>query len=883
MSGRSSTRAKSDPETSLVIVESPAKVKTISRYLGPNFVVKSSVGHIRDLPGRARRGGAGRNAGGSPGGQTALVRRMGIDPEHGWVARYEVIPGKEKVLKELQAAAKKAAAVYLATDLDREGEAIAWHLKELLGGRENRYLRVTFPEITRRAVEEAFASPGEINQNRVQAQQARRFLDRVVGFMASPLLWKKVARGLSAGRVQSVALRLVVEREREIKAFVPEEYWEVTAFLELPDDKDAFPAQVVRRAGRPFRPASRGETESALAELKGAAYRVAKVEAKPRRVSPTPPFTTSTLQQAASVRLGFGVKKTMALAQKLYEAGYITYMRTDSTNLSRDSISSCRTYIAEAFGEQYLPETPRKYAGRAHAQEAHEAIRPSDVRREADNLPGMDRGASRLYDLIWRQFIACQMPPALYEVNTASIKAGEYDLRARGRVLLFDGWLKVMPPRKSGNDFELPLLKAGEDLRLRDLVPEQHFTKPPARYSEASLVKELTRRGIGRPSTYASIISTIEERGYVRLEKKRLYAAKIGEVVTDRLVHSFADIMDYGFTARLEEKLDEIAEGKLDWKKVLDDFYRDFSADLDRAEEEMPPNDPTPTEILCPTCGRPMQVRNAATGVFLGCSGYGLPKDSRCTRTINLVSDDEVVELDNGEDAASGSEEDSRALRRRRRCPLCGSAMDGYLVDEKRKLHVCGRNPECPGTRREEGNFKIKGYEGPVLECDRCGAQMELKSGRYGKYFSCSSPDCKNTRKLRRDGTPAPPKAVPVPMPELKCARSDGHFVLRDGAAGIFLASNKYPRSRETRNPRVEDLVRHREELDPKFLYLCEAPPADPDGNPTVIRFHRKQKRQYVVGEADGKPTGWSAEYEDGRWVPRESLRGTPGRKKPKG
>jgi len=876
---------------SLVIVESPTKVKTISRYLGNDYVVKSSVGHIRDLP----QSGGGKAAppaskGGSRRATTdeekaakaylALVRRMGVDPENGWEAHYEIVPGKEKVIKDLRAAAARAEAIYLATDLDREGEAIAWHLREVIGGDEGRYHRVTFPEITKAAIKSAFADPGSLNRDRIDAQQARRFLDRVVGFMVSPLLWKKIARGLSAGRVQSVALRLVVEREREIKAFVPEEYWQLHVRM-TSDGGPVFTAEVVKEDGKRFRPTSAAETDAAMEVFRKRDGKIVQVESKPVRSRPYPPLITSTLQQAASSRLGFGVKKTMIMAQRLYEAGYITYMRTDSTALSNDAIGACRGWIEKNYGKDYLPEKPRRYASAAAAQEAHEAIRPSDVRSRGEDLRGVDADAKRLYDLIWRQFVACQMPEAVHDTTTATIEVGPYELRARGRVLRFDGWLKVMPPAKKKDDdqAELPPLEEGKPVEPQELLPSQHFTKPPPRYSEASLVKEMTKRGIGRPSTYASIISTIQDRGYVRLENRRLYAEKIGEIVSDRLLRNFSELMDYEFTSNLEEKLDEIAEGEIDWKKVLDEFYAEFKGDLERADERMLPNDPTPTDIECPECGRPMQVRTASTGVFLGCSGYSLPPKERCRSTINLVPGDEVVEVTDGDD--DGTEAETRALRKRRRCRECGTAMDAYLVDERRKLHVCGRNPECPGIEIEEGKFKIKGYEGPTLECDKCGAEMQLRSGRFGKYFACTAKDCKNTRKLLRSGEPAPPKADPVPMPELPCEKSDGHFILRDGAAGIFLASSRYPRSRETRNPLVEDLVRHRDELDPKFAYLTEAPTEDPAGNKAVIRFSRKTKQQYVATEVDGKPTGWTAFHEKGRWVERGEPK-EPGSKKKK-
>jgi len=854
---------------SLVIVESPAKAKTINKYLGNDFVVKSSVGHIRDLPTSSTKDKtktADKTLSKEQKDYQALVDRMGIDPANGWKARYEILPGKEKVVKELKALAEKADTVYLATDLDREGEAIAWHLREIIGGEDTKFKRVVFNEITKNAITQAFHEPGQLNLDQVDAQQARRFLDRVVGFMVSPLLWKKVARGLSAGRVQSVAVRLVVEREREIKAFVPEEYWTIDADT-LTTTKLPLQLAVHKYLGKTFNPVNKAEADQALSVLKAAEYRVIEREDKPSSSKPQAPFITSTLQQAASTRLGYGVKKTMMLAQRLYEAGHITYMRTDSTNLSAEAVANCRDYIGTKFGKAYLPAEPLSYGSKANAQEAHEAVRPSDVTVLASDLGDMEQDARKLYELIWRQFVACQMPPALYDVTNITVAAADYELKAKGRVLRFDGWTKVQPAikRKGDEENELPDVKAGEQLKLEDLNAAQHFTKPPARFSEASLVKELEKRGIGRPSTYAAIISTIQERGYVRVENKRFYAEKMGEIVTDRLVENFDDLMNYDFTANMELKLDDIAKGQLSWRKELDQFYQGFSGKLKTAEQDpeqggMRVNQFVLTDIACPTCGRQMGIRTASTGVFLGCSGYNLPPKERCTTTLNLVSGEEAVNV-------ADEELETEVLRHKKRCTKCGTAMDSYLIDEHRKLHVCGNNPQCDGYSVEEGNFKLKGYEGPEIECDKCGAQMQLKSGRFGKYFGCTNSDCKNTRKLLRSGEAAPPKEDPVHLPELKCEKSDTYFVLRDGAAGLFLAAATFPKSRETRAPLVSELKRYRELLSPKFYYLADAPAADPAGNPAIVRWSRKTKQQYVMSEKDGKATGWSAWYEQGRWV----------------
>ncbi|XOV89401.1 MAG: type I DNA topoisomerase [Pseudomonadota bacterium] len=867
---------------SLVIVESPAKAKTINKYLGNDFIVKSSVGHIRDLPTsggtptdpKARAEEAAKTRKMSPEKKAAyqkqkarqqLVNRMGVDPEDNWKARYETLPGKEKVVAELRKLARDADEIYLATDLDREGEAIAWHLREAIGGDESRYRRVVFNEITKKAINEAFLHPGELNIARVNAQQARRFLDRVVGFMVSPLLWAKIARGLSAGRVQSVAVRLIVEREREIRAFVPEEYWEVFADLAEKAGADVVRFQVAKEGGANFRPVSEAQTKVALEKLKAADFVVRSREDRPTKTRPTAPFITSTLQQAASTRLGFGVKKTMMLAQRLYEAGYITYMRTDSTNLSSDAIAACRDLVLDSFGDKYVPEKPRLYSSKEGAQEAHEAIRPSDVSVRNVSGAGLDRDAERLYELIWRQFVACQMPDAEYTSTLVTVEAGDMELRVRGRILRFDGYTRVMPPAgRKEEEAPLPDYKVGQTLKLEELLPSQHFTKPPPRYGEASLVKELEKRGIGRPSTYAAIITTIQDRGYVTLRNRRFYAEKIGDVVTDRLVESFDDLLDYGFTAALEESLDEVSEGKVDWKALLDKFYTEFASRLEKAgsPDGMRSNDPTMTDIECPSCGRLMQIRTASTGVFLGCSGYALPPKERCKTTINLIPGEEVVDA-----SVDADEQETMILRQKHRCPKCGTAMENYLIDKDRKLHICGNNPDCDGFEVERGEFRIKGYDGPVIECDKCGAEMQLKTGRFGKYFGCTAPECKNTRKLLRNGEAAPPKMDPVAMPELQCQKVDDTYVLRDGAAGLFLAASQFPKNRETRAPYVDELVPHQNEIDPKYDFLMRAPQKDSDGRRTLVKFGRKTKEHYVMSEEDGKPTGWRADYVNGRWV----------------
>ena len=866
---------------SLVIVESPAKAKTINKYLGKEYIVKSSVGHIRDLP---KGGGTTKGKKKAPtlaqltkGMSEAkkeafkkkrdadnLFRRMGINPEKGWQAKYEILPGKEKVVAELQKLAAKGDKVYLATDLDREGEAIAWHLKEVIGGDDERFERVTFNEITKSAIQEAFEQPDKLDVNRVNAQQARRFLDRVVGFMVSPLLWAKIGRGLSAGRVQSVAVRLIVDREHEINAFNPVEFWDIHADLATKAG-EALRVEVTKDNGKPFKPVNEKQAMDAVAKLKTADYSLLKREDRATSSKPKAPFITSTLQQAASTRFGYGVKRTMGLAQRLYERGYITYMRTDSTNLSKDALDSVRELIGKKYGKDYLPAKPNFYGSKSGAQEAHEAIRPSNVKVMLSDLKDVGDDAKKLYELIWRQFVACQMTPAKYDSTRLTIQAGQYHLNASGRTLRFAGWTKALPV-KSKDQPDLPDLAEGEALNLVELDPQQHFTKPPPRYTEASLVKELEKRGIGRPSTYASIISTIQDRGYVKVESRRFFAEKMGEIVTKRLIGSFEELMNFDFTAEMEKELDEIADGKLKWKDVLDDFYKEFKVTLDKAKDDpekggMKTNEMVITEIKCPDCGRNMGIRTAATGVFLGCDGYNLPPKERCKKTLNLVPAEESIDVNN-EDA------ETEALMAKHRCKKCDSAMKSYFIDESTKLHVCGENPECDGYEIEKGTFKLKGYDGPVVECEKCGHDMHLTTGRFGPYMKCSNvEECKNTRKILRNGEVAPPREDPVHLPELPCEKSDAYFILRDGAAGLFMAASTYPKSRETRAPLVEELQRFKDRISKKFYFLADAPAEDPDGNKVAVRFDRKTKEHYVRSDVDGKATGWSARYVDGKWV----------------
>jgi DNA topoisomerase-1 len=763
----------------------------------------------------------------------------------------------------LRRLAKDADTIYLATDLDREGEAIAWHLREAIGGDQSRYQRVVFNEITKTAIQAAFADPGKLDMDHVNAQQARRFLDRVVGFMVSPLLWAKLARGLSAGRVQSVAVKLVVERERVIRAFVPDEYWELKADAISSDNKPLM-LQVHKQQGDEYKPVNQQQSDAAVALLEKQTFVVQQRQDKATSSKPSAPYITSTLQQAASTRLGFGVKKTMMLAQRLYEAGYITYMRTDSTNLSKDAVGKCRDFIVKSYGKEYIPAHPITYSSKDGAQEAHEAIRPSEVAMKATQLSNMERDSERLYELIWRQFVACQMLPAQFTSTTIVVEAGDFSLRTRGRIMRFDGYSRVQPSvSKKDEDLILPDVNQGDLLTLKQLTPSQHFTKSAPRFSEASLVKELEKQGIGRPSTYASIISTIQDRGYVMVQNRRFYAEKMGDIVTDRLQENFSDLMDYSFTATMEKRLDSVARGETEWKRLLNVFYKAFTRKLSIAEAEdgMRANTPTLTDIKCPSCSKAMNIRTASTGVFLGCSGYALAPKERCKETINLVSGDEVVAVDADDEA------ESRLLIKKHRCKVCDTAMDGYLIDAKRKLHVCGNNPDCSGFEIEAGEYRIKGYDGPLIQCDKCEADMHLKTGRFGKYFDCSNGECKNTRKLLRSGEAAPPKMDPIPMPELACEKVDDHYILRDGAAGLFLAASKFPKNRETRAPLVAEILPYKAVLDPKYSFLLSAPVKDHLGNPSIVRYSRKTKEQYVMSEVDKKASGWRAMYVSGKWM----------------
>jgi DNA topoisomerase-1 len=723
----------------LVIVESPAKAKTIKKYLGKGFEVEASLGHVKDLP----------------------KSILGVDVANDFETDYVVIPGKEKVLEKLKKSAKDADAIYLAPDPDREGEAIAAHLAEELGGQPVgkkkkkstpalQIHRVTFNEITQRAVREAFEHPREINRNLVDAQQARRVLDRLVGYQVSPLLWDKVRRGLSAGRVQTVALRIIVEREREIRAFQKKEYWTIDAHLTGPKPP-AFDARFLGKGDEKIEVNNGEEAEKIKAALEKADWVVRSVEKKERRRNSAPPFTTSKLQQDSARKLRFSVKRTMMIAQRLYEGielgeeglvGLITYMRTDSTRVSNDAVAEVRQMIGNDYGAPYLPESPNVFKSKKDAQDAHEAIRPTDAARHPDKVkPYLQEDEFKVYKLIWQRFVASQMNPAVFDQTSVDIdaKSGSetFWFRVTGSVLKFDGFLKVYEESKEGKDEEdeelkhkLPPLEAGQKLTLKSILPEQHFTEPPPRYNEASLVKELEEKGIGRPSTYAAILGTIQERQYVQKIGGKFVPTEIGLVVTDLLVENFADIFDVAYTARMEEELDEIEEGKETWTDALADFYKKFEKDLRYAQKHMEniKRMEKPTDEKCERCGSPLVIKWGRHGSFYACSSYDKEDPNTCTFT--------------------------------KENPIALPDLDSADVQE---------------TTQEE-------------YCENCGRVMVLKRGRFGQFMACTGyPDCKTTRRLDQG------KKVPdIPLDE-KCPKCDRNLILRHGRYGEFVSCSGYP------------------------------------------------------------------------------------------
>ena len=694
----------------LIIVESPAKVKTIKKFLGPQYMVQASVGHVRDLPSSS----------------------LGVDEANDFAPQYEIIDNKKNVVSELRSAAAKADTVYLAPDPDREGEAIAWHVAELIRDKAKDIKRIQFNEITARAVKEALAHPRELNQHLFDAQQARRVLDRLVGYKISPLLWKTIKRGISAGRVQSVALRLIVEREAERAAFKPEEYWLFKALLgaEVPP---SVRAELARIGGKKAVIRNAEEANALEAELKGQPFVVESVEQKERERAPQPPFITSTLQQAANQRLSYTAKRTMNIAQRLYEGveledgsitALITYMRTDSTRIADEARTAAREFILASYGKDYLPAKSRIYKAKSGAQDAHEAIRPVDVTITPDSLKGhLPPDQYNLYRLIWSRFVASQMAGAHFHDTTATIACGPSQWRAKGERLLFPGFLAVMPRGKDEADSELPPLAPGQELRLDKLEKEQKFTQPPARYSEASLVRELEERGIGRPSTYASIISTLQDREYVSLQDRHFIPTDLGRIVCKQLVEHFARLMDVGFTAGMEENLDRVAEGKVRWVDLLHHFADDFNPTLAAAARNMQSvKGGIPTDLTCPDCGKPLVIKFGKAGQFLACSGY---PDCRYTSNFQRNAEGQV------EIVAPLKPQ----LEKVGECPRCGRDLVIKRSRTGSRFIACTGYPDCD-------------YAAPFstgVTCPRCGnGRLVEKSSKRGKlFYSCDQyPQC---------------------------------------------------------------------------------------------------------------------------------------------
>ncbi|SPD71776.1 DNA topoisomerase 1 [uncultured Desulfobacterium sp.] len=708
----------------LLIVESPAKARTIKKYLGPDFKIMASVGHVKDLP----------------------VKKLGVDIENSFRPEYVTIKGKSKVLKDLKEAGKTADVVYLAPDPDREGEAIAWHIAQELKKDKNKIFRVLFNELTAKAIREAVRSPQHLNEDKFASQQARRILDRLVGYQLSPLLWTRVKRGLSAGRVQSVAVKMICDREREIHAFRSEEYWSLTAHLES-KEPPAFTARLVKYEGKKIDLKNNGQVYNIISEIDGKEYRVSSVVKKQKKKNAPPPFITSLLQQEAHGKLNFTAKKTMSVAQNLYEGieigergqiGLITYMRTDSFRLSDDAVSLARDYILQSFGSDYLPDRPNHFKSHKGAQEAHEAIRPTFTELDPQTVsPYLTKDQLALYTLIWKRFIACQMAPAILDQTQADIAAGKATFSASGSVTVFRGFTELYQkplngtePDK-GDDTPLPPLEKDQLLNLIKLEPAQHFTQPPPRYTEATLIKALEENGIGRPSTYAAILANISDRDYVIIEKKRFKPTELGFLVTDLLVRNFPDILNTSFTAKMEEDLDRIERGEMGWTNVLQNFYKSFKNDLDNAKDDM--KGEVPTDISCPKCNRPMVIKSGKNGVFLACTGY-----PECKSTSNFQRDEH-----------------------------------GKIIVEF--------TPEVENDNEP---------------CEKCGMPMVLRSGKFGPFFACSGyPECKNTRPVRpRDETDQP-----VETSGIRCKICGARMIVKKSRGGQrFLACEQYPKCTHT-------------------------------------------------------------------------------------
>ena len=751
----------------LVIVESPVKAKTINKYLGKQYIVKASLGHIKDLP----------------------KKDLAVDVEHGFEPRYEIIEGKRKLLSELKQAAKGVESIYLAADPDREGEAICFHLQEELQGKKNggpQIYRVMFNEITKNAIQKAFQNPGMVDEKLVDAQQARRVLDRLVGYKISPLLWDKVRRGLSAGRVQTVALRVIVERESEIAAFIKNEYWTLDADFAA-RKPPPLKAHLLKKDDQTPELGSQAATDYVVAQLDGADYIVKSVGTREKRRNPVAPFITSTLQQESSRKLRFSVKRTMILAQRLYEGielgkegavGLITYMRTDSTRVSEDALQETRAYIAVKFGPEFLPESANIYKSKKDAQDAHEAIRPTSMEYSPDDVAKyLAEDELKLYRLIWNRFVASQMTPAVFDQTTIDISArgkdsSDYLFRATGSVLKFGGFLKIYEEGKDQSDEEdeemkhrLPAVNEGEHLKLRGLLPEQHFTEPPPRYNEATLVKKLEADGVGRPSTYASILSTIQEREYVKKEGGRFYPTELGRVVTGLLLENFDDIFDVQYTARMEEELDEIETGKIAWRVAIGEFYERFDKDLKHAEEHMTDikRMEKPTGLNCEKCGKPLVIKWGKHGSFIACTGY-----PDCTYTRELTVD--LPDVDKVDLSEQGEEE---------YCENCGRPM---VLKKGRfgTFFACTGYPDCKTTKPIGGTQKKPDVQLDE-KCPNCGSDMVLKTGRFGEFTACGNyPTCKFVKQ----------KTIGMKCPEC----NEGEVVERRSKRGkTFYGCNRWP------------------------------------------------------------------------------------------
>ncbi len=826
--GKAAARAKSGDEIdaasfngdrpSLVIVESPKKAKSINKFLGSAYVVKASMGHVRDLP----------------------KRKLGLDVADGYKPSYEVVPAKKDTIGELRRAASKAGLVFLATDPDREGEAIAWHLQQALELPDNRVRRVAFHEITDRAVNEAFGHAGPINMDMVNAQQARRFLDRFVGYQLSPLLWKKVgARNLSAGRVQSVAVRLIADRERDIRAFVTEEYWKIAANVSpqgANEETDRFKASLVEYDGAKFEAKNEADAHAVRDALISVPYSVSKIDETEKLDKADPPFKTSTLQQQAAIRLRFSGKRTMKVAQELYEGidvdgsgpiGLITYMRTDSLRISDEAMTALRDKIKDDFGDRYLPSKPIRYAAGKNAQEAHEAIRPTELTFTPDRIKGsLSHDQFRLYQLIYARFVASQMAPAVFMVTDVAIAAGKGIFKAQGKVQKFDGHRRVWPPGGKQEDELLPVLTAGAPLDFHGLDATQHFTQPPPRYSEATLIKALEKEAIGRPSTYAPIIQTIQDRGYVEQKERRFNATLLGMAVTDLLVEQFPKILDLKFTAQMEDKLDNIATAKEEMTKVLDEFYYPFQEELKAAETHME-RIQIATDEVCHLCGAPMVLKFGKTGQFLGCSKY---PECKATRPLGGAPRAEAVESAHT-------------------CPKCGKKL--MIRENKRgeKFLSCSGFPECKESFNidPEGN-PVRSVVETEYKCEKCGKPMVLRQGSRGAFLGCTGyPKCRNAMPVDEEGRPVQPVKVEIP-----CTKCGGPMAVRRGRRGSFLGCMNYPKCRGT--AQIPDDLKEKLAEQPAPAAAAAGPDlkaipveetCDQCGGPMLVR---RSRRGYFLG-----------------------------------